>query len=187
MGYQVRCSVLHACDYGDPQKRPRFFMFVAKNNVPIPSFPSVTHGSGPQLWPYVTIKDAFSRIKNDSTLLNVAERRKYSKSTPGKHGIVRLMPYDLAPTIRASSIIPFHYCKNDDGEDQCISVREAATLQSFPLWYKFHGTTLTSKYRQIGNAVPIELSTAVAQSVRQVLLYEYQEAVEDVEANNEVE
>ena len=33
LGYQVRCTVLKACEYGDPQSRPRFFMFISKNNV----------------------------------------------------------------------------------------------------------------------------------------------------------
>ena len=77
------------------------------------------------------------------------------------------MPHDCAPTIRASSVTPFHY-----SEDRCINVREAACLQSFPVDYEFVGS-LVSQYRQVGNAVPVELSTAVAQSVRQILLHEY--------------
>lgn len=38
-------------------------------------------------------------------------------------------------------------------QDRAISVREAACLQTFPLNYRFHGS-LSSKARQIGNAVP---------------------------------
>ena len=167
LGYQVRCTVLYACDYGDPQKRPRFFMFVSKNTVPIPSFPSATHGSDPKLWPYVTVKDAFSRLENEDTLPNM--HGKTCGSRPGQHGIARLMPHDVALTLRASAVTPFHY-----SEDRCINVREAACLQSFPLRYTFHGN-LISQYKQIGNAVPVELSTAVAHSIRQVLFYEYEE------------
>ena len=59
-------------------------------------------------------------------------------------------------------------------EDRCITVREAATLQSFPIDYVFHGD-LISQYRQVGNAVPVSLATAVAQSVRLLLLYEYEQ------------
>jgi site-specific DNA-cytosine methylase len=36
LGYQIRCTCLYACDYGDPQKRPRFFMFITKKSVPMP-------------------------------------------------------------------------------------------------------------------------------------------------------
>jgi len=35
--------------------------------------------------------------------------------------------------------------------------------------------SIASQYRQVGNAVPVKLSSAVAQSIRNVLLYEYEE------------
>lgn len=186
LGYQIRCTCLRACDYGDPQVRndycrrssfktlysltvdqirPRFFMFIAKNFVPMPSFPAKTHG--PQNWNFVTVKEALCLVKNsDALLLHNMEGRTTSLK-PGQHGHARLMPHKCAPTIRASSVTPFHY-----SEDRLINVREAACLQSFPIDYKFSGS-VRSQYRQVGNAVPIELSTAVAQSIRQILLFEY--------------
>lgn len=42
-------------------------------------------------------------------------------------------------------------------QDRAISVREAACLQTFPLTYRFHGS-LSSKARQIGNAVPPKMA-----------------------------
>ena len=93
---------------------------------------------------------------------------KTTQSQPGQHGVVRLMPYEVAPTILAAAGTPFHYA-----EDRLINVREAATLQSFPLQYVLHGT-VTSQYKQVGNAVPVELCSAIAQSIRQTLLYEYE-------------
>lgn len=44
-------------------------------------------------------------------------------------------------------------------QDRAISVREAACLQTFPRSYEFTGT-LTSKARQIGNAVPPRMAEA---------------------------
>lgn len=166
LGYQVRCTVLYACDYGDPQKRPRFFMFIAKNNVPMPSIPPATHGKEAHLWPYVTVKDALDRLPNDSSLPNMQGRETNLK--PGLHGHIRLDSNEVAPTLRCSGGTPFHY-----SEDRLINVRESATLQSFPLKYTFYGS-IRSQYRQVGNAVPIELSTAVAQSFRNVLQYKYE-------------
>ena len=64
-----------------------------------------------------------------------------------------------AGTVEALSP-PVHY-----NGYRCITVREAACLQSFPMDYEFHGT-LAQQYAQIGNAVPIELATAVAQSIK---------------------
>jgi len=163
LGYQVRCTVLKACDYGDPQGRPRFFMFISRNNIPMPSIPARTHGDAPHLWPFVTTKEALEQV-NDS-LPNIQGR---TSSLLPQHGVFRLKPHECAPTIRASSVT-FHHSK-----DRCINVREAATLQSFPLDYKFCGS-LSSQYKQIGNAVPVELASAVANSIKQVLMYEYKE------------
>ena len=100
-------------------------------------------------------------------MLNMNARK--TSLQPGQHGLVRLDPNSLAPAIRASSIPPFHY-----SQDRCINVREAACLQSFPTDYVFHGD-IRSQYRQVGNAVPIELATAIAQSIRQILIYEYEQ------------
>lgn len=46
-------------------------------------------------------------------------------------------------------------------EDRAISLREGATLQTFPLEYKFKGPSIASISRQIGNAVPPELARRV--------------------------
>ena len=43
-------------------------------------------------------------------------------------------------------------------QDRAISIREAASLQTFPLDFRFEGS-LNSMARQIGNAVPVRLAT----------------------------
>jgi len=130
-------------------------MFISKATAPMPSFPAKTHShDSNNLWPYVTVKDALSRVNDEDSLPNM--KGKTTGLKPGQHGIIRLAPYGIAPTLRASSATPFHY-----SEDRCINVREAANLEGFPLEYNFHGCVL-SQYQQAGNAVPVELSTAVA-------------------------
>lgn len=49
-----------------------------------------------------------------------------------------------------------------------ISVQEAAAIQTFPRDMPWHGSQ-SSRYRQIGNAVPPKMSFAVAQSVAKAL------------------
>ena len=49
-----------------------------------------------------------------------------------------------------------------------ISVQEAAVIQTFPRDMPWHGSQ-SSRYRQIGNAVPPKMSVAVAQSVAKAL------------------
>jgi len=168
LGYQVRCEPLRACSYGDPQKRPRFFIFISQKSAPPPLIPQRTHGVEQNILSFVTVKEALSTLQNsETTLFNIDG--KTTSLRPGEHGVVRLDPDGLAPAICASSVPPIHW-----EEDRCITVREAATLQSFPTDYVFHGD-LRSQYRQVGNAVPVALATAVAQSVRHVLLYEYEQ------------
>lgn len=166
LGYQVRCAPLKACDFGDPQKRPRFFIFASLKSAPPPIIPIKTHGNEHDLLPFVTVKDAISHLEQTNLPLTNLSRRETTLQ-PGEHGVVRLNPNELAPTICASSMPPLHY-----NEDRCINVREAASLQSFPIDYVFFGNLL-SQYRQVGNAVPVELATAIAQSIRQILAYNY--------------
>ena len=53
-------------------------------------------------------------------------------------------------------------------EHRSITVREAATITGFPLYYKFIGSH-SARCMQIGNAVPVYLSDAIAKSVIKIL------------------
>lgn len=53
-------------------------------------------------------------------------------------------------------------------EHRSITVREAATITGFPTDYKFYGSH-TSRCIQIGNAVPVQLSYAIALAVKKML------------------
>jgi DNA (cytosine-5)-methyltransferase 1 len=50
-------------------------------------------------------------------------------------------------------------------ENRALSIREGATLQSFPKNYKFIGTSMGSLARLIGNAVPPEYAKRVGQAI----------------------
>lgn len=50
-------------------------------------------------------------------------------------------------------------------EDRALSIREGATLQSFPLTYKFKGTSVANIARMIGNAVPPKYATAIGKAI----------------------
>lgn len=45
------------------------------------------------------------------------------------------------------------------------TVRECATLQTFPITFQFHGNSLNARYRQAGDAVPPKMAFAVASEV----------------------
>lgn len=50
-------------------------------------------------------------------------------------------------------------------EDRGLSLREGATLQSFPKSYKFFGSSIGSIARQIGNAVPPEYARQIGLAI----------------------
>ncbi|MCC5044701.1 DNA cytosine methyltransferase [Xanthomonas campestris pv. raphani] len=54
-------------------------------------------------------------------------------------------------------------------QDRAISLREAACLQTFPRGYRFVGT-LTSKARQVGNAVPPLMAQKIGESIMRSVL-----------------
>jgi DNA (cytosine-5)-methyltransferase 1 len=85
----------------------------------------------------------------------------------GKH--LRLRWGGQAPTLRAGtgsdrgsyqSVRPLH-----PEEDRVITVREAARLQGFPDWFRFHPTVWHS-FRMIGNSVSPFVSSAVLKAIR---------------------
>ena len=102
-------------------------------------------------------------------------RARFASTPPGEREPVsrffRLDKSAVAPTLRAGSgmdfgsftaprpIHPVH--------PRCITVREAARLQSFPDAFSFHPTKWHG-FRQVGNAVPPRLAAAVARSIAAV-------------------
>ena len=79
--------------------------------------------------------------------------------------LIRLHPYRIAPTVLGSSrfIHPF--------EDRFLTVREQARLMGFPDYHVFLGGR-DEQYNQVGEAVPVPLSRAIAGEVLRFLLEE---------------
>ncbi|GAA8438097.1 hypothetical protein Hpkin86_03700 [Helicobacter pylori] len=77
---------------------------------------------------------------------------------------MRLKMDALSPTlVPGHSNFPLH-----PTEHRSITIREAATITGFPIFYKFFGSH-TKRCEQVGNAVPIALSSAIAKEVKRFL------------------
>ena len=68
----------------------------------------------------------------------------------------------------AGSTSDMHRIKLPDGRRRRITDKEAARLQSFPDWFKFYGNQ-TSRFNQIGNAVPPLFARAIASQFKKYL------------------
>lgn len=86
----------------------------------------------------------------------------------GRRGFYRRLSWDApAPTL-VTSPAQLGSCMCHPDEDRPLSVREYARIQGFPDDWEFVGS-MAQKYRMIGEAVPVGLARAIAESVRRHL------------------
>jgi len=187
LGYKVYDKILNSYDYGSFTVRKRLIIIAVHNSIPKKyEFPSSISNNK-------TLNDCLKLInyndKNDIDNISM----KHSKKTISRFAlipegqtiqdIIDQLPSDLKisafysrgntmrldrnkpiPTlVPGHSNFPIHPFENRQ-----ITVREASTITGFPLNYKFFGSH-TSKCEQIGNAIPICLAEAIAQSIIDLL------------------
>ncbi|MEI1373720.1 DNA cytosine methyltransferase [Nostoc sp. UHCC 0926] len=198
LGYQVIYKVMEAADYGVPQNRARV-IFIGSRDGESATFPLPTHSKNGSLLPqWRTLKDALINLEDPqpeytsysknrlqylkllksgqnwrdlpNDLIKEAMGGAY-KSGGGKVGFYRRLCWDKpSPTVTTSP-----YQKATDmchpEELRPLSVRECARIQTFPDSWIFYGST-ASKYRQIGNAVPVLLAQAIGDYLHSLIRQE---------------
>ena len=108
--------------------------------------------------------EIYSILKPGGTYMDVPERLRRYRSDIFKDKYLRLSFDGLSRTITAH-IAKDGYWYIHPSEDRTLSIREAARIQTFPDRFRFAGHP-TNRYRQIGNAVPPLLASAMARSLR---------------------
>ena len=111
--------------------------------------------------------DIYSSLKPGQTYLDVPESKRRYRSDIFDDKYVRLSLEGLSRTITAH-IAKDGYWYIHPSEDRTLSVREAARIQTFPDRFRFAGHP-SSRYRQIGNAVPPLLAQDIASSLRRTI------------------
>ena len=165
IGYKVFFNFLKAEDYGNPSKRTRVFI----SNIELR--PAKTGKKRTVIDAIGDLQGRYDIPNNEIQELNedkIKEIAKLSfddyltmfKGSSGKNIplYIRLNPYDLAPTVLGNSrfIHPF--------ENRFLTVREQARLMSYPDDHIFLGGR-DEQYNQVGEAVPVVLSTAIAREI----------------------
>jgi len=184
MNYNVDCKVVNTADFGIPQVRNRV-LFIGNRISNTIVFPTKTIDKP------ISIKEAIdklpklksgekSKIPNHISMKHseqMLEKMKYVSDGGNRNEIpelIRPKSGDVRKYIRYKSTEPavcitgdmrkiFHYSQN-----RALTVRELATLQTFPLDFIFKGSTI-SQQQQVGNSVPPILAKEIALTIKKMM------------------
>jgi len=186
LGYASRVATLNAADFGAAQRRVRLLLLATADHE-LPDFPVPTHGREPVVGerkPWVTLGEALAAHPAPEPAevvrpsgLRAAELEllepgqglrtggRVESNRPGGHWGYRQDSFRADPslpsrTIRAASTPD--WIRDEDGLLRRLTVAECAALQGFPTGWAFQGGR-TSRYRQVGNAVQVDLARALGE------------------------
>ena len=180
LGYAVGYHQVNSCDFGDPQSRKRV-VIIGWQEGRLPCFAKTHDERGCGGLPrWRTVSDAIGDLEDapeDRDFWHVfvksgPEYIERIRRTPIGHSVAlgygesffRNPPDEPAITVKANNGgVLVHYAK-----DRLMTPRELARLQGFPDHYRFSGTK-GEVLRQIGNAVPVGLATAIGKALLGVL------------------
>lgn len=166
-GYNVTYKVLNSADYGVPQKRERVIIVGVRKDVPFTfEFPEIKYtakGEG-HTSRWVSVAEALSVFPDPDTPNDIPNHTysKFKLKFNGYIGHRPLNPDKPAPTVTArgdnkGGVVILPHPNNQ----RRMTCRELAAVQSFPADFVFCGNN-SSIYRQIGNAVPVQMAYCVA-------------------------
>lgn len=172
LGYTMSAPTVNAKNYGVPQDRMRVVFIGIRNDICKGGayiFPSgdpkiVTLGEALKDLPEVDMNDV-CQAPFSSRYMSRNRKRDYkdvSFTIPAMAKQVALSPDSDGMTY--VDVDKFDFV----GKNRRLSYREAAAIQTFPLEMEFCGD-LESKYKQIGNAVPVKLAEVIAGEVLKIL------------------
>ena len=186
-GYRVEKKILNAWDYGNAQKRERLITIGVRADLSLKiNFPP------PQNYKPV-LRDVLKNVPQSLGAKYSEHKRKLFELVPpggywrdlpeelakpymkscwhmegGRTGILRRMSLDEPSLAVLTSPTQKQTERCHPTEARPFTVRENARIQSFPDDWQFCGS-MYSQYRQVGNAVPVNLAFAVADEIRKVL------------------
>lgn len=196
-GYYVLFDVLNAADFGSPQTRQRLVMIGSRDgtslSMPHPSHaPDGLHGlkrwrslrealaglhdEAPEYVPFApSQRDYFALVPAGGNWRDLPDHEKptalgaASKSWGGRSGFFRRLDWNRpSPTLNTDPAAKATALCHPD-ELRPLSVREYARIQGFPDEWTVYGST-RAKYRQFGNAVPVDLAAAIGSAIRQSMV-----------------
>lgn len=126
---------------------------------------------GCELKPWVTVRDALCDLPDPEIGSGGYHNHRLQLGARSYVGHTGSLLDEPAKTLKAGDHgVPGgeNMMIKEDGSVRYFTVRESARIQTFPDDFVFHGSW-TETMRQLGNAVPVQLASAVAYSVRELI------------------
>lgn len=189
LGYQIQYKVLNACYYGVGQKRERLIVIGIRDDLA----DKVTFEYPEPDNHRTTIRDVLQNVPDSPYIPYSEKKRKVMELVPpggcwvdlpddiakdymgksyysggGRRGMARRIGWDEPCLTLTTSPSQKQTERCHPEETRPFTVREYARIQSFPDDWEFTGT-VSDQYKQIGNAVPVELARRVGVQVIKTL------------------
>lgn len=187
LGYRVQYKVLRSQYFDVPQKRERLVIFGLREDQP-----------GDILFPVekdyiITLREALKKVPKSEGIAYSDAKRKimelvppggYWKDLPldlqksymggaygaggGQTGMARRLSWDKPSLTLTCSPTQKQTERCHPNQTRPLTVREYARIQSFPDFWQLEGS-VTSQYKQLGNAVPVNLGFHIGLAARKML------------------
>ena len=190
LGYSVQYQILNACYYGVGQKRERIIVIGIRNDLKDKI--TFTYPEPDKEW--TTLKQALSFCPKSEGQAFSETKRKVMQLVPpggcwvdlpedvakaymgksyysggGRRGMARRIGWDEPCLTLTTSPSQKQTERCHPEETRPFTVREYARIQSFPDYWEFTGT-VSDQYKQIGNAVPVEMARRIGVQIRNAIL-----------------
>lgn len=172
LGYTMSAPTVNAKNFGVPQDRMRVIFIGIRNEI---------CNGGAYIFPagdpkIVTLREALAdlgEVNMDDVCQAPFSSRYMSRNRKRDYDDVSFTIPAMAKQVPLSPDSEGMEFQDVDkfaftGRHRRLSYKEAAAIQTFPADMEFCGN-LESKYRQIGNAVPVKLAEAIASEVIKIL------------------
>jgi len=188
IGYKVKWKVLKALDYDVAQKRERIVIVGVRNDL-INNYLNIDY-KFPKPYGYeLTLKDVLKDVpesdgakypESKKKVLNLVPPGGYWRDLPeeiakdymgksyysggGRTGMARRLSWDEPSLTLTTSPAQKQTERCHPDETRPFTVREYARIQSFPDSWEFD-CSINNAYKQIGNAVPVNMAKAIGLSI----------------------
>ena len=184
MDYNVDCKVVNTANFGIPQIRNRV-LFIGNrisNKIVFPTktvdkpisikeaidkLPKLKSGEISEIPNHIAMKHSEQMLEKMKFITDGGNRYEIPENIRPKSGdvrkYIRYKSTEPAVCVTGDMRKIFHYSQN-----RALTVRELASLQTFPLDFIFKGSTI-SQQQQVGNSVPPVLAKEIALTIKKMM------------------